>query len=95
VIAIDQDSAGKQGRRVSQAGEQEIWTRELAGGARAVALFNRGAAAAPMTARWAALGLTEPIGHVRDLWTRQDVAPAAEYTVTVPAHGVVLLRVSR
>src|SRR5579871_4604641 len=33
VIAIDQDHAGKQGKRVSAAAEQEIWTRELAGGA--------------------------------------------------------------
>src|SRR5262249_564610 len=39
VIAIDQDHAGKQGVRVSPAGDQEVWVRELAGGAHAIALF--------------------------------------------------------
>ena len=49
VIAIDQDPAGKQARRVSPEGEQEIWVRELAGGAHAVALFNKAAEPAKMT----------------------------------------------
>src|SRR5436309_3639413 len=39
VIAIDQDKAGKQGRRVSKSGDQEIWVRQLERGAHAVALF--------------------------------------------------------
>jgi len=95
VIAIDQDRAGKQGTHAWQQGEQEIWTRELADGARAVALFNRGDAPATMTARWAALGLTSGVRHVRDLWTHQDLAAAPEVSLSVPAHGVALLRVSR
>src|SRR5437763_3974898 len=39
VIAIDQDRAGIQGKRVWQSGEQEIWVRELSGGSHAIALF--------------------------------------------------------
>ena len=49
VIAIDQDPAGKQGKRLSQSGDSEIWVRDLADGSKAIALFNRGAAAADMT----------------------------------------------
>ena len=94
VIAIDQDKAGKQGARVSQDGDREVWARELAGGAKAVALFNRGAETVSMKVAWAELGFKgKP--HVRDLWARQDVkAEGAEYSATVPGHGVVMLRVA-
>ena len=43
VIAVDQDALGKQGRRIWQSGETEVWVRDLSGGAEAVAVFNRGA----------------------------------------------------
>src|SRR5574337_180961 len=41
VIAVDQDKAGQQGRRVAQSGEQEIWSRPLADGGQAIGMFNR------------------------------------------------------
>jgi alpha-galactosidase len=92
VIAINQDKAGKQGKRASQSGEQEIWVRELAGGAHAVALFNRGAATANMKVKWAELKI-KPKG-ARDLWEHCDVKLVGEeYSASVPSHGVVLLRV--
>ena len=94
VIAIDQDKAGRQGHRVSQAGDLEVWVRELNGGDRAVAIFNRGPAAADMVVKWADIGLSKPPKKVRDLWSHSDVnVSGAEYKVTVPMHGVVLLRV--
>ena len=93
-IAIDQDPAGHQGHRASQNGEQEIWIRPLADGSTAVALFNRAAAEAKIAVKWADLGLSaQP--HVRDLWLHRDVAAGAEYSASVPAHGVVLLRVGK
>ena len=96
VIAIDQDRGGKQGTRLSQSGEQEIWTRPLAGGDIAVALFNRGAAPATMSVQWSQLGLTRKPSHVRDLWAHSDIAGGAtDYSATVPSHGVVMLRVGR
>src|SRR5262245_40331042 len=52
VIAIDQDPAGKQGRQAWKSGAQEIWVRELAGGDRAVAIFNRAAEAASIAVKW-------------------------------------------
>src|SRR5713226_9061350 len=93
VIAVDQDKEGKQGKRVWKSGDQEIWTRPLWGKARAVALFNRAKDEAKMTVRWADLGISTP--RVRDLWLHQDIeTQGPEYTVVVPAHGVVMLRVS-
>ena len=41
VLAIDQDSAGKQGNRFSAEGPMEIWVRPLVDGSKAVGFFNR------------------------------------------------------
>jgi alpha-galactosidase len=95
VIAINQDPLGKQGQRLSQSGHTEIWVRELAGGAKAVALFNRGGDAAKVTVRWADAGI-KGTPHARDLWSHQDVTVnGPDYSATVPSHGVMLLRVSK
>ncbi len=94
VIAIDQDPAVHQGHRASQNGEREIWIRPLADGSTAVGLFNRSEVEARIAVKWAGLGLgAQP--HVRDLWLHQDGASGAEYTASVPAHGVALLRVRK
>ena len=90
VLAIDQDKAGKQGKRLAKSGDQETWVRELEGGDRAVALFNRGAAPAPITIDWAALGIRKTPVVARNLWEHRDVRIAS--AVSVPGHGVVFLR---
>jgi len=91
-IAVNQDKEGKQGSRISKEGDREVWSRELSGGAVAVALFNRSDEPAKMNLTWKQLGVKRP-SHVRDLWLHKDVSPAGEgYEATVPAHGVVLLR---
>jgi alpha-galactosidase len=96
VIAIDQDAAGRQGTRAWSAGEHEIWTRPLAGGDWAVAVFNRGATAAPITVRWADLGIVTRGTTGRDLWAHQRVELGdPERVVTVSPHSVVMLRVIR
>jgi len=94
VIAIDQDKDGVQGHRAAKDGDQEIWVRPLAGGAMAVAVFNREADIAKATVKWADLGIAKH-GKVRDLWAHQDITAAEEYAVTVPAHGVALFRVEK
>jgi alpha-galactosidase len=94
VIAIDQDKAGRQGKRVWQSGQQEVWTRPLANGDKAVALFNRAAATAHVAFRWADAGIDNAPSHIRDLWSHaEQKASGAAYAAEVPAHGVVLLRV--
>jgi alpha-galactosidase len=94
VIAIDQDRLGRQGLPARKLGEVEIWTRPLADGALAVGVFNRSASAKTVTVDWAELGLKAPKG-LRDVWRGQDLAPGeGGLTRDVPAHGVVLLRLS-
>ena len=59
----------------------------------AVALFNRGLQAATVTAQWSDIGVTgrQP---VRDLWQQRDLGTFAErFSVRVPAHGAVLVKV--
>ena len=93
VIAVDQDKLGKQGTRASKTGDVEIWTRDLAGGAKAVAVFNRGKEEASVTLKWTELGITRK-GTVRDLWLHRNVGTTADdYSVNVAGHGVVMLRV--
>jgi alpha-galactosidase len=94
VIAIDQDKAGHQAKRVWQSGQLEIWSRELAGGDTAVALFNRAPEDAKITFQWADARISKTPSCIRDLWrhTEQKVT-GPEYSAEVPGHGVVLLRV--
>jgi alpha-galactosidase len=95
VIAVDQDPLGIQGSKVADNGTGlEVWSKKLSGnGARAVVLFNRGDAAASITARWSDLGLTAGSASVRDLWARADRGSFTNsYTASVPAHGVVMLK---
>jgi alpha-galactosidase len=94
VIAIDQDKAGRQATRVWQSGQQEIWSRELAGGEMAVAVFNRAPADARVTFRWADARVAKTPSCIRDLWRHADLQMTGpEYTAEVPGHGVVMLRV--
>ena len=94
VIAVDQDPLGRQGRRVAKDGDRELWVKPLSGGARALLLFNRGAAPTTISARWDQLDWApRQKASVRDLWSHRDLAPAmASVSATVRAHGVVMLK---
>jgi alpha-galactosidase len=92
VIAIDQDTVGKQGKRVVKHGDLEVWARPLAGGSWAAGLFNRGDAPAKVTLHPADVGLAR-ITAIRDLWAHVDHKAGADYSADVPSHGVVMLKV--
>ena len=97
VIAVDQDPLGHQGRRVVQADRVEAWVRELEGGARAVALLNRGEVARRAEITWDLLGGSRSdMALVRDLWARQDVGRRREgFDVTLAPHTAALVKVTR
>jgi alpha-galactosidase len=95
VIAIDQDKLGKQGYRVSAEGPVEIWEKPLEGGAKAVAVFNRGESPRNITLDLKTVGFKQG-AKLRDLWAGQDVTSNdGTYTATVPHHSVVLLKISK
>jgi alpha-galactosidase len=94
-IAIDQDPLGIQGDRVSAVGPVEIWDKPLKSGDKAVALFNRAISALPVTLKLAAVGFPDG-ARARDIWGAKDLGKlSGSYTVEVPRHGVVLLRLSK
>jgi alpha-galactosidase len=94
-IAVDQDKLGKQGVRVAKNGDLEVWARPLADGGHAVGLFNRGDAAAKVTAKWSDVGV-QGAHKVRDLWAHADRGKVKdEYTAEVPSHGVVMIRIAK
>jgi alpha-galactosidase len=95
VIAIDQDPLGTQGDRVSAVGPVEVWAKPLQGGAKAVGLFNRDDTPLPVTVNLSELGF--PAGaNARDIWQAKDLGKLQDtYTVSVPRHGVVLLRLTK
>ncbi|UNO38914.1 NPCBM/NEW2 domain-containing protein [Streptomyces sp. MST-110588] len=95
VIALDQDPLGKQGTVVKS--ENGRWTvaKQLAGGDRAVALFNETDQPQRITTTAKAVGLPKAPGYrLRDLWKHQDFHTTGTISATVPAHGTVVFRAS-
>jgi alpha-galactosidase len=96
VIAVNQDKDGKQGRRISKSGDQEVWSRPLADGGYAIGIFNRAAKPATFSLKWSDVGEKSAPTHARELWAHKDLAPIGEeYSATVPSHGVVMLRIAK
>jgi alpha-galactosidase len=93
VIAVDQDALGKQASPVKN-GNLETWVKPLKDGGVAVGVVNLDNAAANATVKASDLGLKGSVRSARDLWTHKDVKFAkGEYSASVPAHGVLMLRV--
>ena len=93
VIAINQDSLGRQGYRISKDGPTEIWVKPLADGSLAVAMFNRANEAASVAAAWTILGL-QGKHKVRDLWNKRDEGTVRDsYSTMVMSHGSALVRI--
>ena len=95
-LDIDQDPLGKAAGRVSSdSAGGEVWARPLADGTHAVSLLNTGETPMNVTAKWADIGVNgkQP---VRDLWLHKNVGSFNNsYTVMVPSHGVVLVKVGK
>ena len=96
VLAVNQDPLGRQGRRVSSQGDVEAWARELYDGSRAVVLFNRGDSDADMGISWPENGYPARLtASIRDLWRHEELGRfAGGWSVRVPSHGAVMIRVS-
>ncbi len=95
VIAVDQDPLGRQGRRVWQNGDLEVWSKALTGGRRAVVLFNRGESEKEMTANWTDLDFPDSLSaSVRDLWEKKVLGKfTGKFSAKVASHGVVMVTV--
>jgi alpha-galactosidase len=95
VIAVDQDSLGREGERVWKNGDLEVWAKRLKDGSRAVVLLNRGKTNQEISANWEDLGYPERLSaSVRDLWQHKDLGQfTGKFSAQVASHGVVMLTV--
>ena len=97
VIAIDQDKLGKQGHRVYSEGEVDVWERDLAGGAKAIAVLNAGSdrySTHPFHLSLAKLGL-HGAQKGRDLWAKTDVTLTDNMPLELASHDILLLRIEQ
>jgi len=97
-IAIDQDSLGRQGDRLYQSADLDVWTKPLSNGRVAVGLFNRSWGEREVSVDLAEVGFANGANgaNVRDVWQQQDLGhKSGVFTSTVPKHGVTLLIVSQ
>ncbi len=98
VIAINQDSLGRQATQISNTGGKTVYAKTLEDGSYAIGFFNRGESEAVIGVKWGPWGsLATPDGGaeftVRDLWRQKDLGNyKSSFETTVPAHGVVLVR---
>jgi alpha-galactosidase len=97
VIAVDQDALGRQGDRAYVDGEVEVWTRQLSGGAMAIAVFNmlnKGRYAShPFLLDLTKLGL-HGTQKGKDLWTGQEVQLKQIQPLELAAHDVLMIRIA-
>src|SRR6185437_5710288 len=95
VIAIDQDSLGKQGTEISSTGGLDVLAKPLANGDVAVALFNENSNTATITTSASAIGKTGSSSYsLTNLWTGATSTTTGTISATVPAHGTVMYRVA-
>lgn len=95
VIAVDQDSLGKQGTVVSSSGGLVVMSKQLANGDRSVTLTNENGSAATVSTTATAAGLPAASSYkLANLWTKEVSSTSGAISASVPAHGTVMYRVS-
>ncbi len=95
VLDINQDPLGKPARRVATVGAVDVYMKELENGAKALGFFNRGRQIETVNFdKLVRIGIPGK-QQVRDLWRQRDMEDAeGTVKVTIPAHGVVLLKLT-
>ena len=95
VLAIDQDPLGKEADRVFAEGPIEVWSRPLADGGRAIAIFNFGEDESFLR------GIDDGIrkilgraGNITDVWTGKPLDMNAKEAFVLKRHASLLLRQS-
>jgi alpha-galactosidase len=96
MVAVDQDSLGKQATIVSSSGGLVVYGKQLSNGDRAVALLNETAATATVATTASAIGLGGSSSYsLKDLWSKSSRTTTGAISASVPSHGTVVYRVAR
>ncbi|WP_377272936.1 glycoside hydrolase family 27 protein [Peterkaempfera sp. SMS 1(5)a] len=95
VIAVDQDSLGRQGTMVSSSNGLDVLAKPLANGDVSVVLFNETGSTATITTTAAAIGKSGASSYaLTDLWSGSASSTSGTISASVPAHGTVMYRVA-
>ncbi|MFJ5544187.1 glycoside hydrolase family 27 protein [Micromonospora chalcea] len=94
LVAINQDTLGRQAVQVSFDGTRRVLAKPLANGDVAVALFNQGGSTTTVSTTAAAVGKSGSSFTLRDAWTDATSTSTGTISASVPAHGTVVYRVS-
>lgn len=72
----------------------QIWKGQLANGDWVVGFFNRESSAKTRSIDFSSLGYKGE-AYVRDLWQHNELGAMKSYSVSVPAHGCVIVKISK
>lgn len=93
VIAVDQDTLGKQGYKVSEIDGVQIWLKPLSGSRWAVCFLNPKGKKS-ITTDWQFLKSAETF-QAKDVWQDVELKTNAASTIEIPKHGVRLFVLER
>ncbi|MFE7552789.1 alpha-galactosidase [Streptomyces gardneri] len=95
VIAVDQDSLGKQGRIVMDADGQLVTARPLANGDLSVTLTNTAGTTATVATSATQLGIHGAAAYAfKDLWTQGTSSTTEPISATLAPHATVMYRIT-
>ena len=89
VLEVNQDPLGKPAHKVIDAGDYQVWTKELEDGSIAAGIFN-------LTTDLKTLNIDNEIfkGRIRDLWSQKELGKfSGKFTNVVQPHGVVFVKI--
>lgn len=94
VIAVDQDWGGRQGYRVRDEGNTQVWAKPMSDGSVAVILLNRRRGPVNIATTVHEIGLKDAGSYrVRNLWNHTDSISHGRIVATVATHAVAMFRV--
>ena len=97
VVGIDQDDLGLQGEVIkeSEDGNVQVWSKNLADEAVALAFFNRDSISREIFLEWAEIDMGKKV-NVRDLWKHEDMGTVKKkLSVEIKPHETLLYKVKK
>lgn len=98
LIAVNQDALGKQGFKIEDFGNFEIWQKPLANGEIAICFFNRDIIDKAYDIEWSKIKIKDFEGSykIKNLWKNTVVgATDGKLSIDVPARDVVVFRLMK
>ncbi|WP_052230019.1 glycoside hydrolase family 27 protein [Streptomyces sp. CT34] len=95
VIAVNQNWAGTQGRRLSSTDGRDVWHKPLSDGSIALVLVNRGTGHGEIRFRAKYVGLTGEKFLFRDLWSGETSLKTGDLSFTVAPGSHLMYKAAR